>query len=131
MLDKVTRKHIDQALRDQPNAGAQQIGASADIAQGKAEIDDIGRYDVYSATEYNGPDTVFPDPFVDAFDQLFLPVLFAEIRGKDRPDHEKGGHDRKDVDSPADEQCRGEVHEETHGHAQVKNGEPAQCAKQC
>ena len=42
MFDQIARKHIDQALRDQADDGACQVGTRTDVAQGEAEVDNIG-----------------------------------------------------------------------------------------
>ena len=79
MFYQVAGEHIDQAFRDQPGGGSKEVGTGADTAEGKTEIDQVCGDNIDATAENHRPESVFPDSFIDPFDQLFLSVFQPEI----------------------------------------------------
>lgn len=130
MLDQVSGQHIEQGFRDQSQECAEEIGAGGDVADRKAEIDDVGGYDIDGAAEDHGPEPVSANPFVDPFDQFLFPEPPGEIVVKGIPDHVEGRHHRQQTDPHADNQGRCEIQQETEGHGDVEHWKPCQGAQQ-
>lgn len=126
MLEQIPCKYINQAFGDQSDQGAQKIAAPGNPAQGKTEIDDIGGQNVYSPAEYNGPQAVFVNSFIDTFDQFLLPVSLAEIGGKYAPDHEEGRHYCHQVNNQAKQQGRSQGQHKAQSHRKVEDGKTGQ-----
>ena len=79
MLDQVAGQYIQQAFREQTKECPEKIGTGGEMAEGKAEIDDIGGNNIDGSAEYHGPHPVLLDFFIDPPDQFLLSVAFFEI----------------------------------------------------